>query len=95
MNVEQLRRVVENPDGADDDDLKEASRLIVAVYGYEKAVGLLGAPYTVRALRIVWHYIDLIRMARVHRQYGRIDAATRVESVAQDVYSRIPEKVRW
>jgi osmotically-inducible protein OsmY len=95
MNIEQLRRVVENPDAADDDDLKEASRMIIAVYGYEKAVRLLGEPYTVRCLRIVWHYIDLIRAARVHRQYGRIQAAEQVESVAQNVYSRIPEKVKW
>ncbi len=96
MKIEQLRRVLSNPDGESTDDLIEASRMLVAVYGYKKAAVMLGGDFSVRGLRAVWHYIDQLIVARVNRTAGRIEAAIRAEKAAELVYkTRIPERLKW
>lgn len=95
LSIDSLRHVLENPDGCDLDDLRQASHTLIAVYGYKKAAELLGEPYSIRGLRMLWHYIDLTVMVRAHRLNGRQNAADYVEKAADDLYNRLPKGLKW
>ena len=95
MTIDQLRHVLENPDGCDTDDLKKAEQALQHHYGFKIAAERLGAPYSIRGVRILWNYLDVSIMARTHRECGRMSAAATLETVAQDIYKRLPEKLRW